>query len=322
MTNQSSVMEFYSGKQRGNGGACWTRSYRLALNLHRCRSGMHQQPFSELNKNIVVASGKLPFDWITAYSILGIRSERLSCGETETPLDKEQSLDMRIVVLTGAGISAESGLSTFRDKDGIWAKYDLSAVATPQGFQENPSSVLEFYNMRRAVVSKAEPNDAHFALARLQRHYVGEVALITQNTDDLHEKAGSPFVIHVHGEITDALCANCGDVWTAPAVMSASDPCPNCQSKSTRPNVVWFGEIPYHLDKVEEFLSDADLFVSIGTSGQVYPAAGFAAEAARNGAATLELNLEASANSRIFDNCIFGPATKIVPAWVNELLAQ
>lgn len=228
----------------------------------------------------------------------------------------------RIVILTGAGISAESGLSTFRDKDGLWAKYDLSAVATPQGFRKNPCQVLEFYNMRRAVVSRARPNDAHFALARLQRHYKGEVALITQNTDNLHEKAGSTRVTHIHGMITSALCSDCGNVWPAPTVMKESDPCPKCHRSSTRPNVVWFGEIPYHLDKVEELLTAADLFVSIGTSGQVYPAAGFAEEAARYGAATLELNLEASSNSQVFDTRVFGLATETVPAWVDELLGQ
>ncbi|MCY4460055.1 MAG: NAD-dependent deacylase [Albidovulum sp.] len=234
-----------------------------------------------------------------------------------------EDLDLfkRIVILTGAGISAESGLSTFRDKDGLWAKYDLAAVATPEGFRRNPGQVIDFYNMRRAIVTKARPNAAHIALAGLEERFQGEVALVTQNTDDLHEKAGSRNVLHIHGEISKAKCAECEEIWPAPIEMNLSDACPKCFRRATRPNVVWFGEIPYYLDEVAELLRRADVLVSIGTSGQVYPAAGFAAEAAGSGAETLELNLEPSAISNVFDRCVYGPATRIVPEWVDELLS-
>lgn len=225
----------------------------------------------------------------------------------------------KIVILTGAGVSAESGLGTFRDKDGVWTKYDLREVATPEGFARDPRKVHEFYNARRRNAASARPNAAHHALARLQRDYAGEVVLITQNVDSLHEAAGAT-ALHMHGRLDRAACAACGASWDAPLTMSVSDPCPSCGAAATRPDIVWFGEVPQHLDAIAGYLETADLFVAIGTSGQVYPAAGFVAEAARAGAETVELNLEASAVATLFDRQIIGPATEVVPVWVDSLL--
>lgn len=226
----------------------------------------------------------------------------------------------RIVVLTGAGLSAESGLGTFRDKDGLWTRYDLNEVATPEGFAKNPALVHEFYNARRANCLEARPNPAHEALARLQRAMPDRVVLVTQNVDDLLERAGAVEVIHMHGELTRALCAACGHRWDAPRVMEAQTPCPACARPATRPDIVWFGEMPYHMERIEAALRDADLFVAIGTSGNVYPAAGFVQEAAFAGAETLELNLEPSATVSLFDEARFGPASVVVPDWVAEVL--
>ena len=226
----------------------------------------------------------------------------------------------RIVVLTGAGLSAESGLGTFRDKDGLWTRYDLNEVATPEGFAKNPKLVHEFYNARRANSLDAQPNAAHAALARLQRARPDRVTLITQNVDDLLERAGAPDVIHMHGALTGALCASCGHRWPAPRVMDPDSPCPACARHATRPDIVWFGEMPYHMGRIEAALQGADLFVAIGTSGNVYPAAGFVQEAGLAGAQTLELNLEPSATVSLFDDVRFGSATAIIPAWVAEVL--
>lgn len=223
-----------------------------------------------------------------------------------------------LVILTGAGVSAESGLGTFRDKGGLWTRYDLSEVATPEGFARNPSLVHDFYNARRANALEAAPNAAHRALARLQGARAG-VTLVTQNIDDLHERGGARAVIHMHGQITRALCAACGHRWEAPRVMAPGDACPACGARATRPDIVWFGEMPYHMDRIAEALAACDLFVAIGTSGEVYPAAGFVEEAAGYGAETLEINLAPSAPGR-FDRVIEGPATMTVPAWVAEVL--
>lgn len=224
----------------------------------------------------------------------------------------------KIVILTGAGVSAESGLGTFRDKGGLWTRYDLSEVATPEGFARNPALVHDFYNARRANALEAAPNAAHAALARLQADH-GGVTLVTQNIDDLHERAGSRDVIHMHGQILRALCAACGARWDAPRVMGPRDACPSCGAAATRPDIVWFGEYPYHMERIAEALAGCDLFVAIGTSGEVYPAAGFVEEAAGLGAETLEINLEPSAPGR-FDRVIAGPATQAVPQWVAEVL--
>ena len=227
---------------------------------------------------------------------------------------------MRIVVLTRAGISAESGLGTFRDKDGLWTQYDLNEVATPEGFARNPQLVTDFYNARRANCAGTEPNAAHRALARLEAALPGQVLVVTQNVDDLHQRAGSRNVIQMHGALMSALCAGCGHRWPAPMVMAVSDPCPACGQPRTRPDVVWFGEIPYHMEAIAEALDSCAIFASIGTSGQVWPAAGFAAEARRAGADCVELNLEPSDISRVFQTRHYGPATELVPAWVDSLL--
>lgn len=229
----------------------------------------------------------------------------------------------KIVILTGAGISAESGLGTFRDKDGLWTKYDLNEVATPEGFAANPALVHDFYNARRKNCVEATPNAAHAALARLEQALPeGEMIIVTQNVDDLHERAGSRTVLHMHGELAGALCAACDHRWPAPAAMDPADPCPACGEPATRPDIVWFGEYPYHMETIWDLLRGCDLFVSIGTSGNVYPAAAFVQDADRAGADTLELNLEPSAGVSDFAEARFGPATDIVPAWVDEVLAR
>jgi NAD-dependent deacetylase len=225
-----------------------------------------------------------------------------------------------IVILTGAGISAESGLGTFRDIGGLWSRYDWRDLATPEGFARDPEFVLDFYNWRRERVRSAMPNAAHLALARLDRCWPGPVTLITQNVDDLHERAGSPDVIHMHGSHLSALCAFCGHRWPAPLRLDRTVPCPSCTHKTARPDVVWFGETPYHMDLIATRLNACGLFVSIGTSGTVYPAAGFAAMARVAGAETLELNLEPSENTAEFTESRHGKASRIVPEWVGSLI--
>jgi len=227
-----------------------------------------------------------------------------------------------IVILTGAGVSAESGLGTFRDKGGLWTRYDLTEVATPEGFARNPRLVHDFYNARRANALDSSPNAAHQALAQLTTRYTGEVLLVTQNIDDLHERAGATGVVHMHGEITRALCAVCETRWDAPRVMDPDDACPSCAARATRPDIVWFGEMPYHMDRIVTALEAADLFVAIGTSGEVYPAAGFVDIAAEAGAETLEINLEPTPAPGRFDRVLTGPATVAVPAWVETVLAE
>ncbi|MEM7598482.1 MAG: NAD-dependent deacylase [Pseudomonadota bacterium] len=226
----------------------------------------------------------------------------------------------KIVILTGAGISAESGLGTFRDEGGLWAQHAIEDVATPEGFARNPQLVHDFYNARRAQAADAAPNPAHHALARLEAEHAGEVLLITQNVDGLHEKAGSKNVLHMHGELAGAMCNACDHRWAAPLVMTPDDACPSCGAAATRPDVVWFGEFPYHPDVTEAALAEADLFAAIGTSGQVYPAAAFGQMARAMGAHTVELNLEPSAASRDFHECRLGKASEIVPLWVEALL--
>ncbi len=229
---------------------------------------------------------------------------------------------MRIVVLTGAGISAESGLGTFRDKDGLWTRVDLNEVATPEGYRRNPGLVLDFYNMRRQGVVEAQPNAAHRALARLEERLGDRLTLVTQNVDDLHERGGSARVIHMHGELLSALCAACDHRWPWPGAMSRQDACPACAAAGgVRPDVVWFGEMPYRMDEIGERIAEADLFAAIGTSGQVYPAAGFVMEARLAGAETVEINLEQTDSSGLFDRHVLGPASEAVQRWVDEVLA-
>ncbi|WP_375263849.1 NAD-dependent deacylase [Palleronia sp.] len=222
-----------------------------------------------------------------------------------------------IFILTGAGLSAESGLGTFRDKSGLWTEYDLKKVATPEGYAADPSTVLDFYNARRANAASAEPNAAHHALARLQA--ARETFIVTQNVDTLLDRAGATQVLHMHGRLDRVRCNKCGARWDAPEIMDPFDHCGQCGAQTVRPDVVWFGEMPHGLDKIEDKLTRASLFVAIGTSGTVYPAAGFVEMATAHGIPTLELNLEPSGG--VFDEGHYGPATKVVPAWVNEITA-
>ena len=235
---------------------------------------------------------------------------------------------MRMLILTGAGISAESGLGTFRDVDGIWTKYPLEDLATPQGFAKNPDFVQGFYNDRRSNGAKAEPNAAHEALARLQAFAAeqgGWVIIVTQNIDDLHERGGSPnnLVLHMHGEINKSRCTNCESVAWCRSDITMQDTCSNCGATGTlRPHVVWFGEMPFHLDEIDAYMRDSDTFVSIGTSGEVYPAAGLVSMANSLRKHTIELNLEPSSNVRAFREVHYGKATEIIPEWVDGLISK
>lgn len=227
----------------------------------------------------------------------------------------------RIVILTGAGISAESGISTFRDKDGVWSKYDVEEVATPTAFEKNPVLVHDFYNMRRRGLHEVKPNAAHLALAKLEAGMpAGAVTIVTQNVDNLHEASGAKNLIHMHGELFKAWCRACDKKMRWTEDMTTASICPLCkESGRMRPDIVWFHEMPYEMDRIYDLLADCDLFVSIGTSGNVYPAAGFVAEARGNGAHTIELNLEPSAGVSLFDEAIHGRASEIVPGFVQRL---
>lgn len=232
-----------------------------------------------------------------------------------------------IVILTGAGISAESGLSTFRDEGGLWAQHRIEDVATPEGFARNPDLVQGFYNKRRAELKTVEPHMAHVALADLERLVAergGQVTVITQNVDDLHERAGSKRVLHMHGELNRARCTACHRVTAWSGDLGPDTICPTCQASGhMRPHVVWFGEIPLYLDEIETLLAQCDLFVSIGTSGNVYPAAGFVAEVRRLGRAhTIEVNLEPSEGRSFFAEARHGPAGVEVPRLVADLLDE
>ncbi|MEM9110444.1 MAG: Sir2 family NAD+-dependent deacetylase [Planctomycetota bacterium] len=227
-----------------------------------------------------------------------------------------------IVILTGAGISAESGVRTFRDNDGLWENHRVEEVATPEGFARDPGLVQRFYNERRAQLHMVEPNPAHLALARLEQELRGEVHIVTQNVDDLHERAGSQNVIHMHGELRKVRCTSCHQVFewdedcTQESVCSACDAVP-----ALRPNIVWFGEMPFDMHRIRDKLIRCDLFISIGTSGNVYPAAGFVAEVRDAGQAhTIEVNLEPSEGTGYFAEHRHGPAGERVPELVDELL--
>lgn len=225
-----------------------------------------------------------------------------------------------IVVLTGAGVSAESGIDTFRDGGGLWEQHRVEDVATPEAFARDPNLVHRFYDMRRAAIQTKVPNEAHMALARLDAGWKGSLLIVTQNVDDLHERGGAQRVLHMHGEHLNAWCTACDSRlhWTGP--LFDRPPCPVCGSRALRPDVVWFGEMPYRMNEIYAALREADLFVSIGTSGAVYPAAGFVQTARDLGAQTLELNLERSQGSQRFHETRLGPASEVVPAWVEEML--
>jgi NAD-dependent deacetylase len=225
-----------------------------------------------------------------------------------------------IVILTGAGISAESGLGTFRDKGGLWEKFNPTVLANPRTFSIEPARVHEFYNLRRAKCIDAQPNEAHVALARLEREYPGQVLIVTQNVDDLHQRAGSVNVLQMHGALRRARCSSCGAKWQAALTMSPIDPCPICGAQSCRPDVVWFGESPYHMAEIRAAIAACDQFVVIGSSGSVYPAAGFAALAQQSGSQTLSINLDTPSSADTFDQLMTGPATRMVPRWVDLAL--
>jgi NAD-dependent deacetylase len=227
-----------------------------------------------------------------------------------------------IVILTGAGISAESGLRTFRADDGLWEDHPVEQVASPEGFARDPDLVQRFYDQRRADVLAAQPNAAHVALARLDAEWPGELLIVTQNIDDLHERGGARNVLHMHGEALRAWCRACDTRHHWTGTLQGSPACPACGVPAMRPDIVWFGEMPYQMERIYRAIAEADLFVSIGTSGAVYPAAGFVQEARRVGARCLELNLERSLGSAMFDETRLGKASELVPAWVREVLAS
>jgi NAD-dependent deacetylase len=227
---------------------------------------------------------------------------------------------VRVVVLTGAGISAESGLATFRDAEGLWEGHRPEDVATPGAFASDPMLVQRFYDERRAALSEVEPNAAHVALARLEQALGDDLLLVTQNIDDLHERGGSERVLHLHGELRSALCTSCGARHPWARGLGTWPPCPSCGDQALRPDVVWFGEIPYRMDEIRPRLQHADVFCAIGTSGVVYPAAGFGETAASYGARTVELNKARSEVAPWFDDVRIGPATELVPGWVDEVI--
>ena len=229
----------------------------------------------------------------------------------------------RIVILTGAGFSAESGIRTFRDNNGLWENHRVEDVASPEGFARDPELVLGFYNQRRAQLLSRDvaENAAHVALAKLEREHSGEVLLVTQNVDDLHERAGSKNLIHIHGQLLEKRCTACHRVSEIQDDLTVEDTCESCgQRGSLRPNIVWFGEMPFEMERIQMAMQTCDLFISIGTSGAVYPAAGFVSIANEVGAQTVILNLEKSDNNEAFDQCFYGPATEVVPKFVDELL--
>ncbi|MDZ4287943.1 MAG: NAD-dependent deacylase [Prosthecobacter sp.] len=229
-----------------------------------------------------------------------------------------------LVVLTGAGISVESGLPTFRGADGLWEGYRLEEVASPQAFRRMPEKVQRFYNLRRAALKTVIPNAAHAALANLEREWPGEFLLITQNVDDLHERAGSRKLLHLHGELLKVRCEGCGAGKSWANDLEITTPCPACHvSGRMRPDIVWFGEMPFHMDEIMEALTRTDIFLCIGTSGVVYPAAGFVETAAKHGARRcIEVNVEKTAISPFFKEQRIGPAAVEVPKLVEQILNQ
>jgi NAD-dependent deacetylase len=227
-----------------------------------------------------------------------------------------------IVILTGAGLSAESGIDTFRSAGGLWEQHRVEDVATPEAFARDPDLVLRFYDMRRAAIQTKEPNAAHFALAKLDAEWPGNLTIVTQNVDDLHERAGAKRLIHMHGTHLTAWCLACERRPEWRGTLIDRPACPDCGAAGRmRPDIVWFVEMPYHMDRINHALNNADMFVSIGTSGAVYPAGGFVRRARVDGVRTLELNLEPSKGSDWFDDARHGAATEVVPKWVEEMLS-
>ena len=227
-----------------------------------------------------------------------------------------------IVVLTGAGISAESGLATFRSSNGLWNNHRVEDVATIEAFQRNPEFVHDFYNQMKPELLAAKPNPAHLALTKLQNNYPAPVSIITQNVDTLHEKAQSRNIYHIHGQINQAVCLNCGHVLETWNDVTTETVCPQCSvAGMMKPNIVFFGENLLYMDKVERLLASCDLFLSLGTSGVVFPAAAFVQTAKLYGAETYEFNLEKTSNNFYFDHHIFGKAGDTLPPFVDELLA-
>ena len=237
------------------------------------------------------------------------------------PLYAERMDFRNIVILTGAGVSAESGLATFRGPDGLWEGHRVEDVCTLDAFAHDPALVHAFYDARRAKLGTVEPNAAHDALSRLDAEWPGELLLVTQNVDDLHERAGSKRLIHMHGELAKGWCLACDQRFAWAGAMDEGATCPVCQvSGRVRPDIVWFGEMPYAMERIDDAVRACDLFVSIGTSGAVYPAAGFVQTARYCGARTLEINLEPSIGSTFFSECRIGRAAELVPGWVSEVL--
>lgn len=231
-----------------------------------------------------------------------------------------------IVVLTGAGISKESGIDTFRDKDGLWSRYDIEEVATIEAFYRNPAKVLQFYNERRTEFRSAniQPNAAHRALARLEAEWPGEVVVVTQNIDLLHEAGGSQRVLHMHGQAGKIRCMHCGCILESEQELFPHSTCETCGGTGgLRPHVVWFGEMPLYMDEIYAALDRCGLFLSIGTSGTVYPAAGFVQHVRMGGVAhTVELNLEPSDGHSLFAERHYGPASTLVPDYVEKILRE
>ncbi|WP_334037286.1 Sir2 family NAD+-dependent deacetylase [Alteromonas macleodii] len=238
-------------------------------------------------------------------------------------MPSDQSLP-NIVILTGAGISAESGLKTFRDNDGLWENHRVEEVATPEAFEQNPSLVYRFYNARRAQLQQDDvnPNAAHEALAKLEKAFGSNLMLVTQNVDDLHERGGSQSVYHMHGKLLSARCAISQQTFDWSVSFDHTTKCPCCNRVTLRPDIVWFGEMPMYMEEIYGALSKADVFIAIGTSGNVYPAAGFVQIAKESGAHTIEANLEPGVTNAFFDESLTGPASHIVPQWVDQLISK
>lgn len=241
------------------------------------------------------------------------------CPPTWRASDRVRDIH-NIVILTGAGISAESGIATFRGPGGLWEGHRVEDVCTPEALAQDPALVHRFYDLRRRALGEVLPNAAHAALARLDAEWPGELLIVTQNVDDLHERAGAMRLLHMHGELKSALCAACGARQPWADDLPPGTACPTCAAPALRPDIVFFGEMPYDMAVIDRALSRADLFVSIGTSGAVYPAAGFVQTAKWHGARTLEINLEPSAGSYHFDDARMGRAGDLVPAWVDAML--